>query len=215
MDNKPTDGNPQDNKAYLDEIAVKGKKKFSSGPILSPVMIKVLIAGVIAIIAMVVIGNVLSEKNKSVAAIHEKVYVRISSIADKKYPLTEYKKKVRASELREYCTQLTNSATNTLANLKGVAKTINLSTSGFSSEVTSENTKVRSKLSSSLLNAVYAGNLDNTYADEAAYQISLLINLEKQARSKTSEAAYAKVLDESMADLEIILERFEEYSDNH
>jgi len=214
MDKQPTD-QPLDNKAYLDEIAVKGKKKFSAGPILTPTMIKVLIAGVIAIIAMVAVGNVLSSQNKKTAAIHEKVYVRIMSMADKKYPLTDYQKKVKASELREYSSQLANSATNTLANLKGVAKAINLDTSNISSDVTSENNTIKSKLSSSLQSAVYSGNLDNTYASEAAYQISLLINLEKQARAKTSEVAYAKVLDDSMADLEIILEKFEAYSDAH
>ena len=52
-----------DNKAYLDEIAVKGKKRFSAGPIMTPVMIKLVAAAAVAVIAMIVIGGVLSSPN--------------------------------------------------------------------------------------------------------------------------------------------------------
>ena len=41
-----------DNKAYLDQIAVKGKNATNSGPLLSPLMIKLLIAGAIMLITL-------------------------------------------------------------------------------------------------------------------------------------------------------------------
>ena len=53
-----------DNKAYLDEIAVKSKKKFSAGPILTPLMIKLIAAAAVAVIAMIVIGGILAAKNR-------------------------------------------------------------------------------------------------------------------------------------------------------
>ena len=47
-----------DNKAYLDQIAVKGKVK--SGPIFTPMLIKLIAAGVVMLITMIIVGSVIS-----------------------------------------------------------------------------------------------------------------------------------------------------------
>ena len=52
-----------DNKAYLDQIAVKGKVK--SGPIFTPMLIKIIAAGVVALITLIIVGAVISSSNSN------------------------------------------------------------------------------------------------------------------------------------------------------
>ena len=49
-----------DNKAYLDEIAVKGKRQGVGAGILSPMLIKLIIVALFAVIALAVVGNIIS-----------------------------------------------------------------------------------------------------------------------------------------------------------
>ena len=204
-----------DNKAYLDEIAVKGKKKFSAGPILTPVMIKLIIVGVAALIAMIVVATMLSNQNDGSAALHESVYLRITSLMDKKGPVQTYIKKVKSTDLRTWTTQLLSSLTNAESSIKAVSGKIGLKTGSYGKDVTADNTAQMSTLTNDLERAYLSGRLDVIYATDMSYQLTLLINLETQARSKTNDATYAQALDTSINDLTSLEENFRDYSDNH
>ena len=204
-----------DNKAYLDEIAVKGKKKFSAGPILTPVMIKLIIVGVAAVISLIVVATMLGSRNDGSAALHEAVYLRINSLMDKKGPVQSYIKKVKDTNLRTWTTQLISSLTPAQTSIKAVSKKIGLNTSGSDADVKAENTKQMNTFKSDLERAYLSGRLDTIYATDMSYQLTLLINLENQARVRTSDATYAKALDDSIRDLTTLEESFRDYSDNH
>lgn len=204
-----------DNKAYLDEIAVKGKKKFSAGPLLTPLMIKLIIVGVFAVIAMMIVGNMLSDSNKKVAEIHEAVYTRVNSLVNPNGPIELYNRKVKSSALHTYTMSLISTLTTTKARLSAVASAINLDPANITPDVTAADQANLFTYNSELEEAYLNGVLDITYATSTAYQISLLISLENQARSKTSDANYAKVLDDSIRDLTVIQENFKNYSDTH
>ena len=204
-----------DNKAYLDEIAVKGKKKFSAGPIMTPVMIKLIIVGVFAVIAMIAVGIMLNSGNDKAAAAHEAVYFRMNSLMDKHGAIQQYIKKVKASELRSYTSSLLSSLTTATNTIKGAASRIGLNTSSASAEVSSENSRMMTTYQMELEEAFLTGTLDVTYASSTAYQLAILIGLENTARQKTSDATYAKALDDSIRDLTILEENFRNYADNH
>ena len=204
-----------DNKAYLDEIAVKGKKKFSAGPILTPVMIKLIIVGVAAVISLIVVATMLGSRNDGSAALHEAVYLRINSLMDKKGPVQSYIKKVKDTNLRTWTTQLISSLTTAQTSIKAVSKKIGLNTSGSDADVKAENTKQMNTFKSDLERAYLSGRLDTIYATDMSYQLTLLINLENQARVRTSDTTYAKALDDSIRDLTTLEESFRDYSDNH
>ena len=204
-----------DNKAYLDEIAVKGKKKFSAGPILTPVMIKLIIVGVAAVISLIVVATMLGSRNDGSAALHEAVYLRINSLMDKKGPVQSYIKKVKDTNLRTWTTQLISSLTTAQTSIKAVSNKIGLNTSGSDADVKAENTKQMNTFKSDLERAYLSGRLDTIYATDMSYQLTLLINLENQARVRTSDATYAKALDDSIRDLTTLEESFRDYSDNH
>lgn len=204
-----------DNKAYLDEIAVKGKKKFSAGPILTPVMIKLIIVGVAAVISLIVVATMLGSRNDGSAALHEAVYLRINSLMDKKGPVQSYIKMVKDTNLRTWTTQLISSLTTAQTSIKAVSKKIGLNTSGSDADVKAENTKQMNTFKSDLERAYLSGRLDTIYATDMSYQLTLLINLENQARVRTSDPTYAKALDDSIRDLTTLEESFRDYSDNH
>ena len=204
-----------DNKAYLDEIAVKGKKKFSAGPILTPVMIKLIIVGVAAVISLIVVATMLGSRNDGSAALHEAVYLRINSLMDKKGPVQSYIKMVKDTNLRTWTTQLISSLTTAQTSIKAVSNKIGLNTSGSDADVKAENTKQMNTFKSDLERAYLSGRLDTIYATDMSYQLTLLINLENQARVRTSDPTYAKALDDSIRDLTTLEESFRDYSDNH
>jgi hypothetical protein len=204
-----------DNKAYLDEIAVKGKKKFSAGPILTPVMLKLIIVGVFAVIAMIVVGTMLSSNNDGSAATHEAVYFRMTGLLDKKGAINTYIKKVKASELRSYTSSLIASLTTSTSEIKGAASRIGLNTSSASADVSSQNSLILNQYLMELDDAYLTGTLDATYASSTAYQLSILIGLEQSARMKTSDGPYATTLDNSIRDLTALEESFRNYADTH
>lgn len=200
-----------DNKAYLDEIAVKSKKKFSAGPILTPLMIKLVAAAAVAVIAMIVIGVILSAKNNEVAEIHQTVYARISSIVGDESPYEEYADRLKSSDLRTYVVQMTSSLDTTLT-------AIDISypeAANASNKVSEENTDTMTTLMATFEDAKLNGQLDKILASETAYQLSMLISLEQQARSKSANDGYAQALDNSMRDLETLQKLFKDYSDTH
>lgn len=204
-----------DNKAYLDEIAVKGKKKFSAGPIMTPFMLKLVIVGVFAVIAMIIVGVMLSSRNDNSAASHEAVYFRMNSLMDKHGAIQSYIKKVKASELRSYTSTLLSSLTTSTSAIKSAAGRIGLNTGSASSEVATQNSRMMTQYEMELEEAYLTGTLDVTYASSTAYQLSLLLSLENIARTKTSDSAYAKALDDSIRDLTALEELFQTYADTH
>ncbi len=199
-----------DNKAYLDEIAVKGKKRFSAGPIMTPVMIKLVAAAAVAVIAMIVIGGVLSSRNGEVAEVHQMVYARISSMLSDEGPLLTYSERLKSSDLRTYTVQLLASLESTRSSIEASGQSVDAS-----GKVTEENDGIIMTYMNELQDAMLAGQLDKTFATDAAYHLSMLISLEQQARAKATNDVYATALDGSIRDLQTLQKEFKTYSDTH
>ena len=204
-----------DNKAYLDEIAVKGKKKFSAGPLLTPVMLKLIIVGVAALISMIVVATMLGSKGEDNTSIHQAVYLRIDGLLATTGPVQVYVKKVKSSDVRTYTSSLISSLTTTESSIKSSAGRVGFTPGSGSPEVMSENSAQITTLTTELERAYLRGNLDTVFATNLSYQLTLLISLEKQARSKTNDDTYAKALDASVRDLEKLEESYRNYADNN
>ena len=204
-----------DNKAYLDQIAVKGKVK--SGPILTPMLIKLIAAGVVMLITMLIVGGVTSSSNAKVTQTHERVYLRIAKLGDKSSsaPLTKYSKLLRNSDLRSYASNLYNTLLTTNASLSSVISTTGVNTSSISSVVSSEEATNLSNYTAALDNAILAGTLDRTFATETLYQISTLIQYENESLKKANSQSYANLINQSISDLTILQEQFKDWTDNN
>ncbi len=177
---------------------------------MTPVMIKLIAAALVAVVAMIVIGTILSNKNQEVAEVHQMVYARIDSLLDKKGPFNSYSEDLKSSDLRTYTVQL-------LSSLETTRSTLNRSGQDFtaSENITTENSALMSAFQYELKEATLNGQLDKVYATDAAYHLSLLILLEEQALAKATNDTYANALNSSITDLKVLEENFRDYSDTH
>lgn len=204
-----------DNKAYLDQIAVKGKVK--SGPIFTPMLIKLIAAGVVLLITMLVVGGIVSGSNAKVTQSHERVYLRIAKLGDKSSsaPLAKYSKLLRNSDLRSYATILYTTLVNTNNSLSSVISTTGVKTTSISSEVSKEESANITSYTSALDDAILAGTLDRTFATETIYQISTLIQYENESLKKANSQSYANLIQQSINELTSLQEQFKDWSDNN
>lgn len=205
-----------DNKAYLDQIAVKGKVK--SGPIFTPMLIKLIAAGVILLITLFIVGNVISSNNAKLTQTYERVYYRVSQLSassSSQNPIKKYIDKLRDSNLRAYTTNLFSVLTTANQNLSGVISGVGVKTDKLSATVTTAESTTLSAYMAALDNAVLAGTLDRTFASETNYQISTLIQYSNESLKKTNNQAYANTINQFIQDLTVIQQQFEEWSNSH
>ena len=205
-----------DKKAYLDQIAVKGKVK-SGGIIFTPTLIKLVAAGVVALITIITIGIVISSSNAKVTQSYERVYLRIHNLSTNNYanPLKKYTEKIRDSNLRSYATTMLSVVTSTDNSLTGIVGTLGVKTDKISKEVSTVESNNVTNLTNILLDASYAGNIDRIYATNASYQISTLLQYENEALKKTSNQSFANVLNQSKTDLTQLQKQFQDWLDNN
>ncbi len=202
-------------KEYLDQIAVKGKVK--SGPIFTPMLIKLIAAGVIALIAIISVGIVISNANAKVTQTYERVYMRIHNLSGSNYsnPFTKYKDKIRDSNLRSYSDTLFSVMTTTDSSLGGVVSAVGVKTDKISKEVSSAETANINTITNQLLDASYAGNIDRVYATNIVYQISTLIQYENEALKKSNNQSFSNVVNQSKTDLTQLKDQFQNWLDTH
>ena len=202
-----------DNQAYLDQIAVKGKVK--SGPIFTPMLIKLIAAGVVALITMIIVGSVISSSNSKVTQTYERAYLRITNLANQDGPLRTHVEHIKDSDLRAYVLSFITSLNNTSIKLSGISGNIGINPDKISKTVQDEEEVNNGELSTALDEAVLTGNLDSVYAAKAYYQITTLLAIESEARAKTPNAQFAETLDQSTNDLLLLQENFKKYNKEH
>lgn len=203
-------------KEYLDQIAVKGTVK-SARPILTPMLIKLIAAGVIALIAIITVGIIINNSNAKVTQTYERVYLRIHNLSNNNFnnPFTKYTSKIRDSSLQAHASSFFTVITSTDTKVSGLIGTVGVKTDKISKDVlTTENNNV-SNLVNQLLDASYAGNIDRIYATNLSYQISTLIQYENEALKKTSNQSFANVLNESKTDLVNYQKQIQDWLDTH
>lgn len=202
-----------DNKAYLDQIAVKGKVK--SGPIFTPVLIKAIAAGAVALITMIIVGAVINSSNSKVTQTYERVYLRITNLSSETSPFKTYLDRVKDSGLRAYASALLTSLATTNVTLSGISNNIGINPSGISKTVQNEESANTADLEASFEDAVLTGTIDRTYAAKVYYQVSMLLTYEAAARAKTTNQQFAELLDQSTNDLTILQEKLKKYNESN
>lgn len=202
-----------DNQAYLDQIAVKGKVK--SGPIFTPMLIKIIAAGVVALITMIIVGSVISSSNSQVTQTYERAYLRVTNLVGEEAPLKAYVEKIKDSDLRAYALSLITSLNNTSIKLSGISGNIGINTGKISKTVQNEEDANNADLAAAFEEGYLTGTLDRVYAAKAYYQINMLVAIEAEARAKTSNVQFAETLDSSTADLTLLQESFKKYNQEH
>ena len=203
-----------DNKSYLDQIAVKGKNATNNEPLLSPLMIKLLIAGVIALITIIVVGVMISNTNAKLTQSYERLYLRISQMCGNKGPYKKYGRFISSSTLASHALSLETTLTTTNKTLESMLGKLDVDKTNITKEVKSEETKTFNNYMTQLDNASISGQMDAYYSSQTANRIMQIVTLEKQVLKKTKSESLPGLLTTSINDLESLYEDFKNFNDS-
>ena len=203
-----------DNQSYLNQIAVKGKRTSSGEPLLSPLMIKLIIAGVIALITIIVVGVMVSSSNAKVTQSYERLYLRISQMTGNKGPYNKYAKFINSSSLAGHAIRLETSIANTNKSLEPLLGKLNVKKDSITKEVKNTETTSFNTYMSKLERASMSGQMDLYYSSLTAERIMQIITIEKQILNKTNNDSLKAVINNSLNDLEPLYDNFYDASNS-
>ena len=199
-----------DNKAYLDQIAVKETKKNQTS-LFSPALIKVIIGAIFLIIILIVIIGIFSGQNKASYDTYAELQQRYAKLIAEDSPMILEKEKLHSSQLRANTASflsLAKSFTDIYSNAASNSGIDIYTLSGDrSSAIESEFTSFRDNLNTAYMN----GYLDDSYASECAYQLAVLIELEEDIINTSTNDALKEVVYSNKTNLEKFQTVYENY----
>ena len=207
-----------DKKAYLDQIAVKDKAKgkgLDIGSIFTPFVIKLIVAGLILTITLVVCGNLLHRENNALNESYQKLHLKLFMLSDSSSPIYTYEDKIRSSDLRSYTSSLRSVLKTQKSSIDAAIAATGVSLTQIPEEITSAETLNMTQYEYALEDAVLNGNLDKIYATETLYQLTILISTETSVRSQTDSKQLAAAIDDSINNLTSIQELLQKYINTH
>ena len=202
-----------DNKAYLDQIAVKGKKAMPSKPLLTPAIIKLLAAGIVAIILIFVVIAMLNSNNSKITQKYEALYARATNLVQESGPLVLYDQKLKSSTLRQYNSTFKSTVDSFNSTYSGMATTAGFDPLVLSSEVTEEESKNNYTIESQLSTGYLNGTLDEVYAATMYYQVSVLLSMNEEAMTASTNIELSSVLNNFKTELVELQKLYKNYTD--
>lgn len=203
-----------DKKAYLEQIAVKGKQQDST-PLFSPKLIKIIAVGLVLLITLLIVGAMLGSANHSNDATYQKLYLRLKNLSASSSPIYKYNDDIRSSTLRAYNSTLRTTLKTQTSDINALLPSTGVDLATIDATVSSEETALVTNFETRLKSGKLNGQFDRTYASETYYQITLLITLEREVATQTDNEQLKATLLNSVQALTKIQESFKNYSDNH
>ena len=202
-----------DNKAYLDQIAVKGKKAMPGKPLLTPAIIKLLAAGIVAIILIFVVIAMLNSNNSKITQKYEALYARATNLVEESGPLVLYDQKLKSSTLRQYNSTFKSTVDSFNSTYSGMTTTAGFDPLTLSSEVTEEESKDNYTIESQLSTGYLNGTLDEVYAATMYYQVSVLLSMNEEAMTASTNVELSSVLNNFKTELIELQKLYKNYTD--
>lgn len=202
-----------DNKAYLDQIAVKGKKAMPGKPLLTPAIIKLLAAGIVAIILIFVVIAMLNSNNSKITQKYEALYARATNLVEESGPLVLYDQKLKSSTLRQYNSTFKSTVDSFNSTYSGMTTTAGFDPLTLSSEVTEEESKNNYTIESQLNTGYLNGTLDEVYAATMYYQVSVLLSMNEEAMTASTNVELSSVLNNFKTELIELQKLYKNYTD--
>lgn len=199
-----------DNKAYLDQIAVKETKK-SQSPLLSPTLLKLIIGALFLIVVLIAMISIFSSQNKNTNTSYAELNQRYAKLLAEESPMLMQKENLHSSALRANTASfisLSRSFSTTYANAASSAGLdIYTLTPEKYSTIEQEFTNFNTNLNTAYMN----GYLDQSYASECAYQVAMLIQLEEDIYNTTNNDALREILSTNLDNLRTFQAVYEKY----
>jgi hypothetical protein len=198
-----------DNKAYLDQIAVKEQPKNSSpfSSILSPMLLKLIIGAVILIILLIVVTAILNGNSSSSSSSYSALYERYSLLLAEDSPMQTQKDNLRSAELRSNTTNFLITSDSFFSNYTSAVTSAGATITTGDATIANE----MNSYSANLTNAYMNGYLDQSYASECAYQVAILIQLEEDIYNTANNDALREILKSNIENLKTFQAIYEKY----
>ena len=198
-----------DNKAYLDQIAVKEQPKSSSpfSSLLSPMLLKLIIGAVVLIILLIVVSAILSSNSSSNTASYAALYERYTILLDKEGTLQAQKDNLRSAELRSNTTNFITTGDTFISNYTSAINTSGMTITTGDPTIAAEMTEYTTNLNNAYMN----GYLDSSFASENAYQLTVLIQLETNIINTTDNSSLKELLTSNLESLKTYQEIYQNY----
>ena len=198
-----------DNKAYLDQIAVKEQPKSSSplSSILSPALLKLIIGAVVLIILLLVVTAILGNNSSSNSSSYSALYERYSLLLAEDSAMQTQKDNLRSAELRSNTTNFLITSSSFFSNYTNAV-------TGAGTTITTGDTTIASEMNSYAVNlnsAYMNGYLDDSFASESAYQLAVLVQLETNIANTTDNAALKELLVTNLESLKTYQQIYQDY----
>lgn len=201
-----------DNKAYLDQIAVKGKIDTKSA--ISPTLIKLIIAGVIALITLIAVGVIINNSNAKVTQNYERIYLRMGSIVNDEGAIKLNVDKIKDSDLRSQVSTLITVMTTSYNTLQNLAPNIGVNPEKITKSVQNDEDSNNAMIATEIDNSVMTGTVDEAYGTEMYYQINTLIAYMQEAQKKNTNQEFANLLNKALTDLLQLQTQFKKYNNS-
>ena len=198
-----------DNKAYLDQIAVKEQPKNSSpfSSILSPALLKLIIGAVILIILLIIVTAILNSNSNSSSTSYSALYERYSLLLAEDSAMQTQKDNLRSAELR-------SNTTNFLIASDSFFNNYTSAVTSAGTTITTGDPTIASEINSyatNLNNAYMNGYLDDSFASESAYQLAVLVQLETNIINTTDNASLKELLTTNLESLKTYQQIYQDY----
>lgn len=208
-----------DGQEYLDQIsastAPSGQaSKFDLKNILSSKLFRIIGAGVILIILLIVVGNIISSASNKGRELAEQLELRLTNLTTMlDEESNEY---LKDTDLRSYNTALIGILKNTDTQLTDyLTDAYGFNTKNIPTSIQNEEASYIEALQAELEEARLNGLYDRAYVNSMSTEINLVIALEENILDRTSSEGLADILNQSIANLTSILENYDNYDNSY
>ena len=199
-----------DNKAYLDQIAVKETKKGQTS-LLSPGLIKLILGALVLIVMLIVIISIFSGQNKVSYNSYAELQARYSKLLAEDSPMLLQKENLHSSELRANTASFVSLAKSFLGTYTDAASSAGIDVWTLSSDRNAVVESDFSDFSTNLNDAYMNGYLDQSFASECSYQLAVLIQLEDDIYKTTANDSLKEQIYTNMNNLKTFQQVYEKY----
>lgn len=201
-----------DNQAYLDQITASTRPSQSKQSPFSSLIFKIAALGIGLTVIIIIFGSLLGAANNKERDLSEQLSIRMTNLSE---TINTYNSSVKSPELRSIGTSFSTVLANTNRDLSNylVAK-YNFDPKKANQKMLQSETQLIEDLNTALEDARLNGILDRTYVNKLNLEITLLLSLESDILSRTTNSDLQNILQNSTSSLESLLNSTEKYNNN-
>ena len=201
------------NQDYLDQITASAQGSQSKrNMIISPLVLKLLIAGVVLAILIIVFGSIFGNMGTKTEDVAKQLSLRLANVST---TIETYNPNVKSSQLRKEGSGVKSVINNTQRDLnKFLEEKYNYTKVDQKSKLYADETSFIEKANKELEYARLNAFLDRVYLNQLLYQIEQIVVLESNINSRTDNQNLKDIVQSSMNNLKQSYESLEKLTDS-